>query len=188
MRTRRAGESALLLLDAVAIMVAEGIEYAVVGAMAASVHGVVRASLDADAVMSLAVHRLRDLEQRFVAAGAQTQIRYGDPDDPIAAMLVVNDEYGNRVDLLVGLRGLEAEAFARAVEVPFQGQLLKIIGCEDFIAMKVFAGGPQDITDARSVLQAAGDSVDLPLLRRLAARYGRQARESLESILTAPDS
>jgi len=49
-------------------------------------------------------------------------------------------------------------------------------------------GGPQAITDARSVLQAAGDSVDLPLLRRLAARYGRQARESLESILTAPDS
>jgi hypothetical protein len=121
-------------------------------------------------------------------AGAQTQIRYADPDDPIAAMLVVNDEHGNRADLLVGLRGLEAEAFARAVEVPFQGQLLKIIGCEDCIAMKVFAGGPQAITDARSVLQAAGDSVDLPLLRRLAARYGRQARESLESILTAPDS
>ena len=46
-------------------------------------------------------------------------------------------------------------------------------------------GGPQDINDARRVLQGAGAGVDLPLLRRLAARYGRQTSELLESILAS---
>jgi hypothetical protein len=58
MRTRRSGESALLLLDAVEVLGGERVDYAVVGAMAASVHRVVRASLDADAVLSITTHEL----------------------------------------------------------------------------------------------------------------------------------
>ena len=48
MRTRRSGESALLLLDAIEVLAREQVGYAVVGAMAASVNGVLRASMDAD--------------------------------------------------------------------------------------------------------------------------------------------
>ena len=33
------------------------------------------------------------------------RLRRGDPDDPIPAMLVLRDAYGNRVELLGGLRG-----------------------------------------------------------------------------------
>lgn len=187
-RTKQPGESALLLLDAVAVLLAEGIEYAVVGAMAGSVHGVVRASLDADAIMSLATQKLRDLQKRFIAANFETELRYGDVDDPIAAMLVLTDRHENRVDLLVGLRGLEFEAFTRAVDVPFQGQTLRVIGREDFIAMKIFAGGPQDVSDARHVIDAASDQMDLALLRRLAEQYGRQTALSLEALLSSAGS
>ena len=56
MRTKASGESTLLLLDAVQVLRAENIDYAIVGAMAASVHGVIRASRDADALLS-PVHR-----------------------------------------------------------------------------------------------------------------------------------
>ena len=55
MRTTRSGESALLLLDVIDLLCTEGIEYAVVGALAASIHGAVRASMDADVVLSLRV-------------------------------------------------------------------------------------------------------------------------------------
>jgi hypothetical protein len=187
-RTNQPGESALLLLDAVAVLSAEGIEYAVVGAMAGSVHGLVRASLDADAIMSLATQKLRDLQKRFIAADFETELRYGDADDPIAAMLVLTDRHENRVDLLVGLRGLEFAAFARAVDVPFQGETLRVIGREDFIAMKVFAGGPQDLSDARHVIDAASHQLNLALLRRLAEKYGRQAALSLEVLLSKTGS
>jgi hypothetical protein len=185
-RTRGPGESALLLLDAVAVMAAEHIDYAVIGAMAASVHGVVRASLDADVIMSVATQRLRDLKERFVAIGFGAELRFGDFDDPIAAMLVLTDQYGNRVDLLVGLRGLEPAAFERALEIPFQGQTLKVVGREDFIAMKVFAGGPQDLADARHVIQAVSGKLDLALLRRLASKFGRATAVAIEGLLTVP--
>ncbi len=183
MRTRRSGESALLLLDAIDILVAQKIEYAVVGAIAASIHGAVRASMDADVVLSLAVQQAKDLEQTFKAAQFHTELSRGDFDDPIPALLKLSDTYGNRVDLLIGLKGLEADAFARIVEVPFQEQKVRFIGREDFIAMKAFAGGPMDIVDATRAIAAAGDSLDKELLRRLGKRYGREALQLIERLL-----
>lgn len=142
MRTTRAGQSALLLLDAVGVLSARKIPYAVIGAMAASVHGIVRASMDADAVLSLTIQETPTLEREFRAAGFRTELRRGDPDDPIAGVLSLTDAYGNRVDLLVGLRGLDPDAFSRTVELIFHGAELRVVGLEDFIAMKIFAGGP----------------------------------------------
>ena len=94
MRTKRPGESALLLLDAVAVLLAEDIEYAVIGAMAASVHGVIRASLDADAIMSLATQKLRDLQKRFIAADFETELRY----DTAKRVFFVHGEGHSRQD------------------------------------------------------------------------------------------
>jgi predicted nucleotidyltransferase len=170
-------------MDAVAVLEIEKIDYAVIGAMAASVHGVVRASLDADAVISLTVQQAPALEKKFRAAGFLTTLNRGDLEDPIPAVLSVADSLQNRVDLLVGLRGLESAAFARAVEVPFQGAPLRFIGREDFVAMKVFAGGPQDIVDAKAAISAARTSLDTALLRRLAKQFGRDASELLEELL-----
>jgi predicted nucleotidyltransferase len=183
MRTRRSGESALLLLDVVDVLLMREIDYAVVGAIAASIHGAVRASMDADVVLSLAVQQSKELEQVFKIAGFSAQLSRGDVDDPIPALLKLEDGYGNRVDLLIGLRGLEADAFARIVEVPFQGERLKFISREDFIAMKAFAGGPMDVLDATRAITAAGNSLDAELLRRLATKYGRDALVLVERLL-----
>ena len=182
MRPTGSGESALLLLDVVRTLVNQRISYAVIGAIAASVHGAVRASMDADVVLSLAVQEALGLESVFKEAGFRTELTRGDFDDPIPAMLRLSDEYGNRVDLLIGLKGMEPAAFSRAIEVSFQGDTLQFIGREDFIAMKVFAGGPMDLIDAKRAL-AAGGSLDAQLLRRLARQYGRSAAATLEQLL-----
>ncbi len=183
MRAKGVGQSALLLLDAIAVLVSEKIDYAVIGAMAASIYGTVRASLDADAVLWIAADRRADLEKKFKAAGFQAELRIGDADDPIPAVLQLADRYENRVDLLGGLRGLEPDAFLRTIEVQFQGVALRVIGREDFIAMKAFAGGPQDLADARSAIDASLASIDKVLLRRLAQRYGSAASAALEVLL-----
>jgi hypothetical protein len=88
--------------------------------------------------------------------------------------------------LLVGLRGLDPAAFGRAFDVPFHDARLRVIGLEDFIAMKLFAHGPQDIEDARFALAAARDRLDVTLLERLAARYGKQASDTLATLLREP--
>ncbi len=183
MRATRGGESALLLLDVVESLVAHKIDYAVIGALAASIHGVVRASMDADVLLSVSVQEVNTLEVAFKGAGFRTELRRGDFQDPIPGMLKVSDSHGNRVDLLLGLRGTDPHAFSRLVEIPFQGATLKFIGREDFIAMKVFAGGPMDLVDAARAISAGRDFLDMELLRRLAKRYGRDASETLERVL-----
>lgn len=183
MRTDAPGQSALLMLDVADILVRQGVSYAVVGAMAAAVHGVVRASLDADALVLLQVREAAGLRRSFDAAGFITELRIGDPDDPIPALLDLRDAHGNRVDLLIGLRGLDPEALSRAGEVAFLGGVLRIVGREDLIAMKVFAGGPQHLADARAALQLDRESLDLALLRRLSVRFGRSAERALEMLL-----
>ena len=63
MRTRGPGQSALLLLDVAAVLGDQDIDYAVVGAMAASVHGSIRATTDADALLSVSVPKLTRLRK-----------------------------------------------------------------------------------------------------------------------------
>ena len=95
MRTSASGESALLLLDVVRILGKEQVDYAIVGAMAASVYGVIRASRVADALLSISVPALAELEQTFRAAGFHTELRRGDFDDPIGAVLTLQDSFDN---------------------------------------------------------------------------------------------
>jgi len=184
-RTKRAGQSALLLLDAVEVLQREQIDYAVIGAFALSAHGVVRASTDVDVLLFTTSQRLTRLRTRFQRAGFDTELRPGETDDPIPAMLILSDSHDNRVDLLGGLRGMDPAVFSRTVEVPFMGVNLRIVGREDFIAMKCFAGGPQDILDAQSAYRSAQGPVDLDLLRAVARRFGRDAADNLEQVLAS---
>ena len=184
MRTKASGESALLLLDAIQVLRSVNVDYAVVGAMAASVHGVVRASFDADALLSIDISALAELERSLKAAGFKTELRRGDMGDPISALLTLRDNFENRVDLLVGIRGFDPAAFSRTIEVALEGESLKFVGLEDFVAMKLFAGGPQDLVDARSALEAAPEPPNMELLEGLARRYGPETTRSLESLLS----
>ena len=185
MKANAPGQSALLLVDVVEILRRENVEYLVIGAFALAVHGVVRASRDADALLQISLTKIKKLKGVFEDSGLHVVLRRGDADDPIPMMLVVGDSYGNQVDLLGGLRGLDSKAFIRAVEVPFQGVALRVVGREDFIAMKCFANGPQDLLDAKDAYRGAEAPVDLDLMRRITRRFGRAAADSLEQMLSS---
>lgn len=183
MKAKAPGQSALLLLDVVELLAAAKVDYAVIGALAAAVYGSIRATTDADALIAASRSTLKRLERELRNRGFEAELREGDGNDPIPAMLVVTDRHGNRVDLLAGLRGLDASTYARAVGVPFQGVSLRVIGREDFIAMKCFAGGPQDLADAGVALAMGGTPLDVDLLRRVTRLYGRDAADALEQLL-----
>ena len=183
MKARGPGQSALLLLDVASLLADEELDYVVIGAMAAAVHGSIRATTDADALLSISLSGFSRLEKNLRREGFQTELRRGDADDPIPALLGVTDASGNRVDLLAGLRGLDAQIFSRAITVSFAGKSIRVVGLEDFVAMKCFAGGPQDLMDAGNALHLAQSPVDVDLLRRLARRFGRDAADRLEQLL-----
>lgn len=183
MRTTQAGQSALLFLDVVEILQREKVDYAVIGAFALAVHGTIRGTMDVDAVVYASPRQLANLQKTFDRADFRTELRRGDQDDPIPAMLVLHDVYGNQVELLGGIRGMDPGVFTRTAGVPFLGVNLRIAGREDFIAMKCFAGGPQDILDARAAYRSAQGPVDLDLLRAVTRRFGRGAADKLEQVL-----
>jgi hypothetical protein len=80
-------------------------------------------------------------------------------------------------------RHIDYAAFTRAIDVPFKGSSMRVIGREDFIAMKVFAGGPQDLVDASNAIDIDPESLDQSLMQRLAKRYGKSAASALEKLL-----
>jgi hypothetical protein len=183
MRTDRAGQSALLFLDAAEILAAEDVSYLIIGAFALSFHGSVRGSTDVDALLNVPFSRLARLSKSFEAAKFSVAIRRGDDEDPILSMLILSDDYGNRVELLGGLRGQDPGAFSRAIDVPFHGVNLHVVGLEDFISMKCFAGSTQDLADARAAIDASIGPLNVDLLRAVTRRFGRLAADRLEELL-----
>jgi hypothetical protein len=63
--------------------------------------------------------------------------------------------------------------------------MVRIIGAEDLIAMKIFAGGVQDLIDVRGILKVSQERLDLELLRNLTRRYGSAASRKLDELLKA---
>ena len=185
MRATSPGQSALLALDVIDILNRLRIPYAIIGAFAASFYGVVRASLDVDAVISLRPGQaeLKMLTDELHQAGLRTTYRQGDVRDPVGALLNVEDAFRNRVDLLMAIQGMTETVFSRIVEAEFMSTRIRVIGLEDFIAMKIFAGSPKDLDDVAGALRVSAGRIRLPLLKELTGLYGKNALERLELLL-----
>src|SRR5262249_48468365 len=159
--------------------------YSVVGAFAVSFHGIPRSTQHADVVVWLqnSGKTAADITARSIALGYSAVIRRGNLDDPILEAAIVNDIYQNQVALIFGLRGMDPDAASRSVSESFLDSSIRIIAAEDLIAMKVHAGGPQDLLDVRGILAVSGDSMDYDLLRRLIKRYGPDMTRTFEDLL-----
>ena len=184
MRATKPGQSALLLLDVIDVLDALQVPYAIIGALAASFYGVVRGSADADAVVSSSGHAgLKTLIEALHRAGFKSVGQKGDVGDPIGAIIHVSDRFENRVDLLMRIRGMTEAAFARTVEAEFMQARVRVIGVEDLIAMKLFAGSPKDLDDVSGILRVSSSRVHLPLLKTLIHPYGKETALKLQSLL-----
>jgi hypothetical protein len=161
------------------------IPHAVVGAFAVSYHGVPRATSDGDSViwMKDTGKTAEELEHHLLAAGYRVKLKQGDLDDPIMQSLVIEDQFENRVDLLSGVRGMDPDAVKRSVPMQMLDLTVPVIAAEDLIGMKIFAGGAQDMIDARGILEVSREHLNPDLLRRVARRYGSSVAHTLDKLL-----
>jgi hypothetical protein len=184
MRTTAYGQSTLLLLDVIEFLNKRNIAYAIIGAFAASFYGVIRASLDADAVISILTPQdTADFCLNLKSLGLNAVYRKGDGEDPIAGVINIEDHFLNRVDLLMGIRGMKQETFFRCQEAQFMGVSIKIVSIEDFIALKIFAGSPKDIGDVMGVMAVSGEKIDSNSLKEITSQFGPGCLQKLQSIL-----
>lgn len=184
MRATGPGQPGHLLLDILDVLVELRVPYAIVEAFAVSYHAVPRSTEDAGAVLWLGAGKgERDLKEPLLAAGYRAEWKRGDIDDPISSSVIVQDRHGNRVDLLLRIRGMDPAAPTRTISTRLLDSPVCIIAAEDLIAMKMFAGGIQDLEDVRGILQVSGKLLNMELLRSLTERYGRGATRKLEKLL-----
>jgi hypothetical protein len=124
--------------------------YALVGGFAVSAWGVARATQDIDLAVALGPS-----EPMALAAHLGATYQPGDVDDPLGGVfrLVLTCE-GQEVPVqLIVLQPKWADVAFRGVET------LKVLGCavpvvnwQALVLMKLYAGGPVDLQDARSIV------------------------------------
>jgi hypothetical protein len=185
MRTTGPGQPELILLDVMDVLDQLGIPCALVGAFAVSYYGVPRATTDADCMawMNDTGKSADDLKSQLLASGYRAELRQGDADDPIRQSIRIEDAYENRVDLLLGVRGMDPNAIHRCVPAHIADAFPRVIGPEDLIGMKLFAGGPQDMIDVRGILQVSRDRLNLDLLHHVTRLYGTDVVQKLDALL-----
>lgn len=179
------GESSLLLVNVIKILARYRIPYAVVGAFAVSFYGMVRASIDADALISTG--RNDEKLTRFLSLlkkdGSKVEFHRGDSSDPVRGVINIEDKFQNRVDLLLGIRGMTDDVYDRVISTSFMKRTIKIIGVEDLIAMKVYAGSAKDIQDVIGIVQVSARRINRRLLKQLTGQYGKKELAKLGKIL-----
>ena len=65
------------------------------------------------------------------------------------------------------------------IEIAYCGSSLRVVGYEDFLAMKLSAGGPKDLLDVDEALKV-NPNFDVELLRRLIQGYGKETTRRFE--------
>lgn len=175
-------QSFQLLEDVVTLLDATGVPSMVCGAAAFSLYAIPRVTKDADAIISLGGLSITPAQvaEHIRSAGYRVRVSMGFSDDPIACVIIVEDDRKNKAELLIGIRGFKfAESYPRARELPFAGRTLKIVPPEDLIGMKLFAGSEKDFSDVKILLRSGLD-LNQELLEQITRRFGSYELELLK--------
>ena len=152
-----------------------GIPYMVAGSFASNIHGVPRATYDADIVVELNAKKVdclqKELGEAFymsIEAAKEALARQG-------MFNLIHFETGFKLDLITRKnRPFSHEEFSRKMQVPFAGKERWFASPEDVILSKLewskIGQSERQFGDALSVAQIQGDSLDLVYLQRWAAQ------------------
>jgi len=144
----------------VAVLRDRGIPFAVVGAAAMAVHGVTRSTLDLDLLTPDSRALTRTTWASLEGGEATIDIRIGGADDPLLGAVRFTAVDSTIVDLIVGRGSWQAALVARARPHSLEGIVVPVATASDLIALKLYAGGPQDAWDIDQLLQG-GDRPQL---------------------------
>ncbi|MBF8253619.1 MAG: hypothetical protein HW373_314 [Deltaproteobacteria bacterium] len=166
------------------------IRFALIGGLAVSTWGGIRATRDIDFLADsdpspIGSRRLRDdFKKCLEEQHCRVEWRVGDPDDPIplvSRLRLVDKSIETEADILWAYKRWHQEALQRRLEVKAKRLRVFVIHPEDLILLKLDAGGPQDLLDVRALLASKPPDLDVERLKRTAARI--RLRKLLDSSL-----
>lgn len=124
--------------------------YALVGGFAVSAWGVARATQDIDLAVALGT-----ADPARLAAHLKADYQPGDPDDPLRGVF--------RLEIAVGKRAVPVQlillqphwadlVFGHVKKIPVLECRLPVVDWPALVLLKLYAGGPVDLQDARDIL------------------------------------
>lgn len=153
------------------------VRFALIGGLAVSAWGAVRATQDIDLLADSSPTPLKNPTlqaglQRFLEErGCAVDWRVGEADDPIPLLLrleLPRPVLDLRADILWAHKRWLREALARRVEIRVSHLKVFVLHPEDLILMKLEAGGPQDLQDVEAILSNRPAELDLRRLKQRA--------------------
>ncbi len=150
-------------------LTAEGVPFAIIGGVAASLHGKPRVTKDVD-VVALADERNWDLLLKQAAKfGVRPRISEAlEFAKTTRVLLLVHEPTGIEVDLSFGMLPFEAELVARARQHTVKNVLFPVATPEDIIVMKALALRPRDVADIEGIVESV-EGLDLARVRATVA-------------------
>jgi len=145
------------------------VPHALIGGHALAARGYPRFTFDVDI---LTVNRdvlQEDFWTELRGEGAEVAIRLGDSDDPLRGVVRIAFSDGAMADVVIGKYRWQQDLIERADLLDVGDMQIDVPRSSDLILLKLFAGGPQDLADIRSILETADrDAIIAEVRSRLA--------------------
>ena len=142
--------------EAVGVLEAEGIPFALIGAVALSQYGVARATFDLD-LLVLDVAALSIPWTDRVPSANRIEVRPGDAFDPVGGLVRLRSAGMQHVDIILGKWKWMRGVMDRSKPVGVGGLSLPAATRSDLVLLKLDAGGPQDAWDVNALLDGDPD-------------------------------
>ena len=146
------------------ILEGKGLSYAVIGGLAAAVHGFVRPTVDVDLVLLVPKVGMPGLFEAFASSGFEVDL-------PKATRELSQDGFTSiacgrvDVDLIVPILPFYKEVLDRAQGKEVAGKRIRFTDPEGLLLMKMIAFRDEDLKDVKAVLAAQSGKVDLGWVR-----------------------
>lgn len=123
-----------------------------IGAVAMAVHGVSRSTRDLD-IFTISADVLKPATwEPLQPAGVEVQIERGDAQDPLAGVARLRAPREHPIDVIVGKSPWQGGMLRRSRVAVVDGVDVPVATLADLIALKLYAGGPQDAWDIEQLL------------------------------------
>lgn len=156
--------------------------FALIGGLAVSAWGAVRATEDIDFLADTTPSPILDggvrqrLAELCARRGWKAEWRHGGIDDPVPLLLRLRmpPEAGGLVAEIIWAHKIwQREALERTIALDVAGMEVVVVHPEDLILLKLYAGGPQDLADIETLLADPPAEIELARLKEKARRLRR---------------
>jgi len=146
-----------LLAETVASLSCHDLRCAMIGAAAMAAHGVARATMDVDLLLTGHRTLVSPVWDQLRGSGVSVEVRRGDRDDPLVGVVRLRREGELPIDIIIGGASWQRRAVEDATAVDVLGATIPVASARDLILLKLFAGSPQDRWDIIRLLSASND-------------------------------